>query len=165
MGKPMTELQRISDQLQRAFNGEAWHGPSVLKILDGVTAQQAAAHPIPGAHSIWELTLHIAAWENACRRRLEGDPAQLSDEEDWPTIEDTGEEAWHATHQHLRDNHQALLDAIAALDESNLDRPIIENAETPFSSVYVTLHGAVQHDLYHAGQIAILKKAKEVVVP
>jgi len=161
----MTEVQRIREQFQRAFNGEAWHGPSVLKILDGVTAQQAAAHPIPGAHSIWELTLHIAAWENACRRRLEGDPAQLSDEEDWPTIEDTGEEAWHATHQHLRDNHQALLDAIAALDESNLDRPIIENAETPFSSVYVTLHGAVQHDLYHAGQIAILKKAKEVVVP
>jgi len=161
----MTEVQRIREQFQRAFNGEAWHGPSVLKILDGVTAQQAAAHPIPGAHSIWELTLHIAAWENACRRRLEGDPAQLSDEEDWPTIEDTGEEAWHATQQHLRDNHQALLDAIAALDESNLDRPIIENAETPFSSVYVTLHGAVQHDLYHAGQIAILKKAKEIVVP
>jgi len=161
----MTEVLRIREQFQRAFNGEAWHGPSVLKILDGVTAQQAAAHPIPGAHSIWELTLHIAAWENACRRRLEGDPAQLSDEEDWPTIEDTGEEAWHATQQHLRDNHQALLDAIAALDESNLDRPIIENAETPFSSVYVTLHGAVQHDLYHAGQIAILKKAKEVVVP
>jgi len=161
----MTEVQRIREQFQRAFNGEAWHGPSVLKILDGVTAQQAAAHPIPGAHSIWELTLHIAAWENACRRRLEGDPAQLSDEEDWPTIEDTGEEAWHATQQHLRDNHQALLDAIAALDESNLDRPIIENDETPFSSVYVTLHGAVQHDLYHAGQIAILKKAKEVVVP
>ena len=161
----MTEVLRIREQFQRAFNGEAWHGPSVLKILDGVTAQQAAAHPIPGAHSIWELTLHIAAWENASRRRLEGDPAQLSDEEDWPTIEDTGEEAWHATQQHLRDNHQALLDAIAALDESNLDRPIIENAETPFSSVYVTLHGAVQHDLYHAGQIAILKKAKEVVVP
>ena len=67
----MTEVQRIREQFQRAFNGEAWHGPSVLKILDGVTAQQAAAHPIPGAHSIWELTLHIAAWENACRRRLE----------------------------------------------------------------------------------------------
>src|SRR6188508_211804 len=128
----MSEVERIADQFRRAFDGQAWHGPSVLSILDGITAEQAAAHPIPGAHSIWELTLHIAAWENACRRRLEGDPAQLSDEEDWPTIEDTGEEAWHATQQHLRDNHQALLDAIAALDESNLDRPIIENAETPF---------------------------------
>ena len=54
---------------------------------------------------------------------------------------------------------------IAALDDSKLDRPIIENAETPFSSVYVTVHGVVQHDLYHAGQIAILKKAIEGVAP
>ena len=107
----MTEVERISDQLQRAFNGEAWHGPSVLKILDGVTAEQAAAHPIPGAHSIWELTLHIAAWENACKRRLKGDPAQLSDEEDWPSIEDTGEESWHTAQQILLVSHQALLDA------------------------------------------------------
>ena len=66
----MTEVDRIRDQFRRAFEGEAWHGPSVLALLDGVTAQQAAAHPIPGAHSIWELTLHIAAWERACLRRL-----------------------------------------------------------------------------------------------
>ena len=159
----MSEVQRIRNQFQRAFNGEAWHGPAVLKILDGVTAQQAAAHPIPGAHSIWELTLHIAAWEDACRRRLEGDPAQLSDEEDWPKIEDTSEEAWRATQQHLRDNHAALLDAISAVDDSRLDLPIIDDPKIPFSSVYVTLHGAVQHDLYHAGQMAIVKKALEGV--
>jgi uncharacterized damage-inducible protein DinB len=159
----MSELARITDQFQRAFNGEAWHGPSMLALLNGVTAQQAAAHPIPGAHSIWELTLHIGAWENACKRRLEGDPAQLSDEEDWPKIEDTSEEAWRATQQLLLDTHQALLDAIATLDDSKLDRPIIEGSKTPFSSVYVTLHGGVQHDLYHAGQIAIVKKALEGV--
>jgi uncharacterized damage-inducible protein DinB len=159
----MSEVARITDQFQRAFNGEAWHGPSVLALLNGVTAQQAAAHPIPGAHSIWELTLHIAAWENACKRRLEGDPAQLSDSEDWPSIEDTSEEAWRATRQLLLDTHQALLDAIATLDDSKLDRPIIEGSKTPFSSVYVTLHGGVQHDLYHAGQIAIVKKALEGV--
>jgi uncharacterized damage-inducible protein DinB len=159
----MTEVQRIKDQFQRAFNGEAWHGPAVLKILDGVTAQQAAAHPIPGAHSIWELTLHIAAWENACRRRLDGDPAQLSDDEDWPKVEDTSDEAWRTTQQRLRDNHAALLNAISAVDDSKLDRPIIEDPKIPFSSVYVTLHGGVQHDLYHAGQIAILKKALEGV--
>ena len=153
------EVDRIADQFKRAFDGEAWHGPSVLAILEGVTAEQAAAHPIAGAHSIWQLTLHIAAWESACRRRLQGDPAQLTDEEDWPKIEDTSDEAWIATKNELRAGHQALLDAIANVDESRLDQPIIEDASTPFSSVYVTLHGGVQHDLYHAGQIAILKKA------
>lgn len=158
-----TEVDRIRDQFRRAFDGEAWHGPSVLQLLDGITAEQAAAHPIPGAHSIWELTLHIAAWESACRRRLEGDRAQLTDAEDWPPIDDTSEAAWERTKQNLVDNHRELQNAIAKLDESRLSEPIIKDPNTPFSSVYVTLHGGVQHDLYHAGQIAMLKKALENV--
>jgi len=154
-----TELDRIRDQFRRAFEGEAWHGPSVLALLDGVTAQQAAAHPIPGAHSIWELTLHIAAWERACLRRLNGDPAQLTDAEDWEPINDTSDAAWEATKQQLIDNHRELLDAIARVDESRLDETIYQDPNIPYSSIYVTLHGVVQHDLYHAGQIAMLKKA------
>ena len=157
--RSITEVDRIRDQFRRAFEGEAWHGPSVLALLDGVTAQQAAAHPIPGAHSIWELTLHIAAWERACLRRLKGDPAQLSDIEDWERLGATTDAAWEQTKQHLIDNHRELMDAIVSLDESRLNDPIISDPNTPYSSAYVTLHGGVQHDLYHAGQIAILKKA------
>lgn len=157
--RSITEVDRIRDQFRRAFDGEAWHGPAVLALLDGVTAEQAAAHPIPGAHSIWELTLHIAAWEQACRRRLQGDPAQLSDEENFRPVNDTSEQAWENTKKYLIDTHRELLDAIAQLDEVRLNEPIIVSSEIPFSSVYVTLHGGVQHDLYHAGQIAILKKA------
>ena len=156
-----SEVERIRDQFRRAFDGEAWHGPAVLKILEGVTAEQAATHPIPGAHSIWELTLHIAAWESACKRRLEGDPAQLTDEEDWQPIDDTSEAAWENTKQQLVDTHRKLMEAIANVDESRLNEPIIKHPQIPFSSVYVTLHGGVQHDLYHAGQIAMLKKALE----
>ena len=159
----MSEVERIRNQFERAFDGEAWHGPSVLSLLNGVTAAQAAAHPIPGAHSIWELTLHIAAWEDACRRRLEGDPAQLTDEEDYPPITDTSQAAWENVKRKLTDVHRRLLDAIAATDDSRLDQPIVANAETTLASAYVTLHGGVQHSLYHAGQIAILKKAIESV--
>ena len=157
--RSITEIERIRDQFRRAFDGEAWHGPSVLSLLQGITAQQAAAHPIAGAHSIWELTLHIAAWERACKRRLEGDPAQLTDAEDWQPIKDTSEAAWETTKRQLIENHGELLDAISKVDESRLNEPIIKEANTPYSSVYVTLHGGVQHDLYHAGQIAMLKKA------
>ena len=156
-----SEVERIRDQFRRAFDGEAWHGPSVLTILEGVTAEQAAEHPVPGAHSIWELTLHIAAWERACRRRLAGDPAQLTDAEDWEPIDDTSEAAWENTKQKLIENHSELLKAIANVDESRLNEPIMNHPQIPFSSVYVTLHGVVQHDLYHAGQIAMLKKALE----
>ena len=155
----MSEVERIRDQYRRAFDGEAWHGPSVLPLLKDVTAEQAAARPIPGAHTIWELTQHIRAWEGACLRRLNGDPAQLPDTEDWEALNDFSEASWDKTKQNLVDTHNKLLAAIAALDDAKLDQPIVDHPEIPFSNTYVTLHGGVQHDLYHAGQIAILKKA------
>jgi uncharacterized damage-inducible protein DinB len=151
----MTEVERIIDQLNRAFAGEAWHGPAVMEILDGLTASQAAARPLHSAHSIWELVLHIATWERACRRRLEGDRAQLSPAEDWPAVTGTDELAWRHAKEMLKQAHEELLKAVSEVDESKLDQPIIAG----LSSVYVTLHGVIQHSLYHAGQIAILKKA------
>ena len=158
----MKETERIQDQLRRAFEGGAWHGPSVLELLDGVTAEQAAARPIPGAHSIWELVLHIGAWEGACNRRLAGDRAELPTEEDWPAVNDVSDEAWEKTKAALREGHYTLRESIALVEDTHLDEPILQG----MPSVYATLHGAVQHDLYHAGQIAILKKlgaATEIV--
>ena len=158
----MSETARIHDQFRRAFEGEAWHGPSVLALLKGVTAEQASARPIPGAHTIWELTQHIRAWEGACLRRLNGDPAQLPDSEDWSDVNDRSEAAWEMTKQSLVETHQQLLQAIASLDDSRLDQPISNDPQSNSATVYVTLHGGVQHDLYHAGQIAILKKALRI---
>jgi uncharacterized damage-inducible protein DinB len=148
------EIERIEDQLKRSFEGEAWHGPSVLEILDGVTAEQAAARPLPAAHSIWEIVAHIAAWERACLRRLAGDRAQLPPEEDWPAVSDTREEAWDLIRAEAREGNKELRLGISRLQDERLDQPIIEG----MPSIYATLHGVIQHDLYHAGQIAILKK-------
>ena len=150
-----SEVERILGELQRAFEGDAWHGAAVLELLTDVTAEQAAARPIAGAHSIWELVLHISAWENAGRRRLEGDRAELPDEENFPPVNDTSEAAWQQTIELLRDGNRKLRDAISRLDESRLDEPVMDGMR----SIYITLHGVIQHDLYHAGQIAILKKA------
>jgi uncharacterized damage-inducible protein DinB len=152
----MTEIGRILDQLKRAYEGNAWHGPSVREVLAGVTAEQAHARPLPNAHSIWELVQHIAVWENVGRRRLEGDRAEIniSSTEDWPPADDISEAAWEQAKAALDRGHEALSAAIALLDESLLDQPIMEG----LSSAYVTLHGVIQHDLYHAGQIAMLKK-------
>lgn len=152
----MSEIKRINNQLKRAFEGTAWHGPSVSEVLAGVTAEQAAAHPIAGAHSIWELALHIATWERVGRRRLqETDPIEVSDAEDWPAIENTSDEAWKTALEELRSNHEALRAAIRGLDEARLDE-IVPGTQY---SIYFLLHGVIQHDLYHAGQIALLKKA------
>jgi uncharacterized damage-inducible protein DinB len=151
----MTEIERIIDQLNRAFVGEAWHGPAVIEILEGITAQQAAAHPLAGGHSIWELALHITAWTRAGSQRLHGDRAQLTDAENFPPVTDSDERAWEVVRESIKQAHEELRSAILLLDDSRLEQPIIEG----MSSVYVTLHGVIQHSLYHAGQIAILKKA------
>jgi len=151
----MGEIQRIEDQLKRSFEGGAWHGPGVLEVLAGVTAQQAAARPIPAAHSIWEITLHIATWKSVVARRVRGEVVtQVPDDVDWPPVEATDEARWTAALEHLRSAHGELREALAALREEQLDeRPYPEA-----SSRYIQLHGAIQHDLYHAGQIAVLKK-------
>ncbi|HXD34296.1 MAG TPA: DinB family protein [Pyrinomonadaceae bacterium] len=150
-----TEANRIQEQLQRAFAGRAWHGPAILELLADVDAAKAAARPIAGAHSIWELVLHIAAWNKAGVRRLNGDRADLGDEENFPPVVDTSEEAWRQTIESLKRAHRELHYAIQGLDDARLDQPIISG----MSSVYGTLHGIIQHGLYHAGQIALLKKA------
>src|SRR5260370_40634054 len=82
----MSEATRIADQLRRAFDGEAWHGDSVFEILDGVTAAQAAGHPIKNAHGIWELVLHIAAWDGAGLRRVAGVSVERSASGDFPEL-------------------------------------------------------------------------------
>jgi uncharacterized damage-inducible protein DinB len=153
----MSESARIADQLRRAFDGEAWHGDSVLEILSGVTAAQAAARPIARAHTIWELTLHIAAWDGAVLRRMGGAAVELSDAENFPRVTDAGDAAWRAAVAQLRRVHEQLIAAVVALPDSRLD-DIVPGKEGSHYTFYYMLHGVVQHELYHAGQIALLKK-------
>ncbi len=152
----MTETHRINSQLKRAYQGEAWHGPSLRELLNGVTAEQAAAKPIPNAHSIWDLVNHIIAWEQIVKTRLEGKAlAEIADEMNFPPVTDTSEAVWQATLQSLAASNQSLRDSIRQIDDARLEE-MVEGASYP---VYALLHGAIQHDLYHAGQIALLKKA------
>ena len=153
----MTETARIADQLRRAFRGDAWHGDSLLEILDGVTAAQAAARPIPHAHTIWELVLHIAAWDGAVRRRLGGKAVALSDEQNFPPVRDTGEIAWRKTLEHVRRVHDELVQAVSESPDTRLAEQVPGKQGAHYNFYYM-LHGVVQHELYHAGQIALLKK-------
>jgi uncharacterized damage-inducible protein DinB len=151
----MREAERIADQLKRAHEGGAWHGPAVDELLDGVTAEQAAARPFEGAHSMWEMAAHVEAWERAILRRLGGDPAQIyNTEEDWSPAAGATDEAWLELRRSLTETYVALREAVLELDDAELDEPILLNMSTR----YVSLHGAIQHTLYHAGQIALVRK-------
>jgi uncharacterized damage-inducible protein DinB len=156
----MTQTSRLADQIRRAFAGEAWHGDSLLEILDGVRAQQAAAKPIPNAHSIWELLLHIAAWDDAVMRRARGEVVQLSDAENFPPVHETTEAAWKAAIEHAKQKHQELIDAVTSFPEARLGDPVQGKTDLPYYDFYYMISGIAQHELYHAGQIALLKKAQ-----
>ena len=160
----MDEINRIVDQLEREHSGDPWHGSPLSEILQGVTSSQAAARPLTSAHSIWELVLHIAAWKNEVRRRLSGAEAAEPQEGDWPPVGEVSEAAWKDAREHLELAHRLLVSAVRDLRETRLFEPTNDarNREVGTGvTYYELLHGAVQHDVYHSGQIAILKKAQQ----
>ena len=152
----MTEIHRIVGQMKAAFEGGAWHGPSVLEVLQDVDHMMAASnYTIHGAHSIWELVAHLTATADIIRRRIAGENAGLKDEEFWPAVPEATEENWRGALAQLKRKEEDLQLAVAAFPESRLDDKLMEAGAT---SAYVNFHGHVQHNLYHAGQIALLKK-------
>ena len=152
----MSEVTRIVDQMQRAFSGEAWHGPALRELLLKISAQQAVALPFPNVHSIWEIVLHVAGWKGVVLRRLRGEAVDPPPEQDWPAAGIAEEARWAGVKEALLQAHQDLVEAVSQCPESRLAE-LVPGQQT---SIYAMLHGAIQHDLYHAGQIAILHRAQ-----
>jgi uncharacterized damage-inducible protein DinB len=159
MASSISESALIADQLRRAFEGDAWHGPALLELLDGVDAATAAAKPLADVHSIWELVLHIAAWDAAACRRLAGEKIQLTGVANFPVVPKPTDAAWRKSVAQVKRTHDMLVKTVAALPEARL-RERVPGKKYDF---YHMLHGVAQHELYHAGQIAILKKAQAAV--
>jgi uncharacterized damage-inducible protein DinB len=155
VGAP-SETARIADQLRRAFDGGAWHGPALLELLEDVAAATARAKPLPKIHSIWELVLHIAAWDDAALCRLGGEKCQPVGPENFPSAPRPTEAAWRKTIAETKRTHDTLVRTVAALPDSRL-RDRVPGKRYDF---YHMLQGIAQHELYHAGQIAILKKVQ-----
>jgi uncharacterized damage-inducible protein DinB len=151
----MNEIERIADQIQRAYDGDAWHGPPLRALLADVSAEIAGARPIRDAHSIRELVRHITFWYDGGRRRIGGEVVDPQGVQDWPEADGAGEGAWRRELADLERAHGELLEAVSQLVDEDLERPV---PGKPYV-IYTLLHGLVQHNLYHAGQIALLKKA------
>jgi uncharacterized damage-inducible protein DinB len=153
----MSESARLADQIRRAFDGQAWHGDSLLEMLRDVNAKTAAKRPIKNAHSIWELVLHIAAWDGVALRRTQGTASQLTDRQNFPPVKDTSPAAWKQALATLKSTHIALVDAVATFPESRL-LELVPGKKAKHQTFFYLFSGIVQHELYHAGQIALLKK-------
>ena len=153
-----SECLRIADQLRRAFEGNAWHGPALRELVSGITAEQAVARPIQVAHSVWEVLLHIKAWEVFAMNAMKGaamPQLPLPPEQDWPLIPDQSAGAWSALLASVFATNDDLVRAIEGFDDARLT----ETVPGRKYDFYHLLHGMTQHALYHGGQIALLKKA------
>ena len=149
------EMVYLANLIKRALTGPAWHGPALDDVLNGVTSAQAAAHPIPGAHSMWELVLHVASWAEIARDRLRGERiGDPTHDVDWPPVATATDESWAAAVTRMRDAYRGLAQDVRHLDDASMHEKI---AGLEYSR-WVMLHGIVEHGLYHAGQIALLKK-------
>ena len=131
----MNELERIRDQIVRCLEEKAWHGPALLELLSGVEADVAKARPLPRAHTIWEIVLHLTATAELVLSRLRGEARTLSPEEDWPAPSPGGDPgAWEADRRRLDEVHRELIAALAAWAsklESRLNAPILPLYESP----------------------------------
>jgi uncharacterized damage-inducible protein DinB len=150
----MNEISRIADQLRRSQQGEAWHGPALAELLADVNAAQALQRPGPAAHNIWEVVNHITAWQTAAGGAMRGGVMpRLGKADDWPAAGRT-EAQWRAAVKRLAKANQALLTALSEFPKQRLDDQLPGRKH----SFYFMLHGVIQHNLYHGGQVALLKK-------
>ncbi|MDQ6885981.1 MAG: GNAT family N-acetyltransferase [Gemmatimonadota bacterium] len=146
---------RIGRAIERAMSGPVWHGDALEVLLAGVSAPQAAARPIPGAHSIGEIVRHLTAWTHIAAARARGEVVAPTDEMDWPPAPVDSDEKWEDARRLLGEGHAALASLAASLGTEPLDRPLPDGRTT----IREMLQGVVEHAAYHGGQIALLRRA------
>ena len=152
------ECERIAEQLTSTLDGEAWYGDSLRQILAGVSAAQAGARPIASAHSIWELVVHVEAWVRFALGAIDGVPIPpwpaMPKELDWPLVTASDQVAWEQALQSFFGKHTELAAAIQRFGDERLT--VVVPGRT--YNFYRLFQSTTQHAVYHAGQMALLKK-------
>jgi hypothetical protein len=152
-GGGMSETERIAGLLTETVAGGPYYGPSILSMLENVTADMAAQKPPWSAHTIWDLVAHLTAELDYAREVLDHTAGPwIEGVTTWPAVTDLSESAWEEAVRGLGKANRALVEAVKQLDDAILDRKPIR-VRGPF---YVMLHGTLQHNVFHAGQISLL---------
>jgi hypothetical protein len=151
------DIEHLLALLDEAYNRAAWHGPNLSGSIRGLTAREAAWRPKGGRHNIWEIVVHAAYWKYTVRRRLLGEKRgsfSLSGSNWFLRPTDRSEKAWRADVVLLEREHQRLRAAVSELQPEYLDRPARGSKTLPRRLIA----GIALHDVYHAGQIQLIKK-------
>jgi uncharacterized damage-inducible protein DinB len=152
----------LAQQVRLAHDGPAWHGLALGENLEGISAVQAASRPIPGAHSIWEIVLHMNAWAEEVSRRVGGADPGEPEAGDWPEVGPVSESAWSAARAALRASHEALAQAILDFPGERWQDRVGDELNAPLGTgvtFAAMISGLLQHDGYHGGQVGLLRRA------
>lgn len=157
----LPSTRALAGRIRAAAHGPQWHGPSLVELLRDVTADEATRRPIPGAHGIWEIALHVATWAEIATRRLRGEALDYpSADVDWPAPPTPPTEAaWNEARARVVAAHDALAAAVRALEGTALGADVPGQGEANRHRVVDMLDGVVSHGAYHGGQVALLKRA------
>ena len=165
MNEPNHTIHELIDDLERAYDGDPWHGPSLASVLSGVDAQRAAARPIARAHSIWELVLHLTSWTREVARRLRGAAPAPPREGDWPPVPTPpSEDEWKRTLAGLSAANRDITDALRECPPERLEHRVGNSRDPELGSGQTygaMVRGLAQHHAYHGGQIILLRRASE----
>ncbi|MGC1106165.1 MAG: DinB family protein [Candidatus Acidiferrales bacterium] len=158
----MAEKEQLLALIEEGFQKPAWHGPNLRGALRGVGAEEAAWRPGKSRHNVWEIMVHATYWKYAVTKRLTGSKKHEFPEKgkNWFARDARGlskgeaEKKWKSDLALLAKTHKELRSAIAAVEDSSLDRPCRGSRQT----VRQNLVGIAMHDVYHAGQIQLLRR-------
>ena len=148
------EAASLVEELRILARGDAWHGPSLDEMLAEVSPATAAARPVPKAHTIWELVLHLTGWTDVFRRRLEGTAVEEPEQGDYPAVPPRTAAAWAEAKSGLFAAHDELVARVVRLSSADLDAPVPGRG---FPARFL-VRGAIRHTVYHSGQIGLLRK-------
>lgn len=152
-----TTATKLQQELEKVLSGRPWYGSSIYEILDKVTFETAYEKPGNGAHNIAEIILHMLSWTEEVIDRMNEKPASLPLSGDWPETGDADEQKWKLWIDDLKLVNVNLIKAIQDFPEEKWNEPIIDDrGDRPVVTYQEMIYGFIQHQVYHAGQIAIL---------
>ncbi|WP_264563633.1 DinB family protein [Flavobacterium sp. N3904] len=150
----MLESKRISNLYQSIYNGNPWLDVTLADTLKDVNAQQAYKKVHPNLNTIWEIVNHIILWRRNILGRVQGEEITTPDHNYFVPVLDSSEAAWQQSLQNLAKTQEQWNTFLAYFDDADFERIYIDNNHT----YYEHIHGLIHHDVYHLGQIVILKK-------
>ena len=157
----MREVDRVANLLAQTYHGDvvglAWFGPALRPLLGAVSPATATHRPLQGRHTIWELVVHLAANIDFVLARLDGTELELSANADWPPVPPPTVPAWEDALAALDARYEALLERVGGLGDAQIAQPVVGRRY----DVYAMLHGIIHHNVYHTGQVALLRDVSD----